>query len=116
MMRPYVFGVDVGGTSVKLGLFSTDGILLEKWEIPTRTERCGEQILPDIVASVREKLAEKEISPAEVAGIGMGVPGPVDEEYTVHKCINLGWGVLNVKAEMNRLLPWIRTCSSSAAA
>ena len=30
----YCFGVDIGGTTVKMGLFQIDGVLLEKWEIP----------------------------------------------------------------------------------
>ena len=51
-MANYVFGIDVGGTSVKCGLFQTDGTLLEKWEIPTRTENGGSEILPDIAKSV----------------------------------------------------------------
>ena len=37
-MGKYIFGIDVGGTSVKCGLFCEEGSLLEKWEIPTRTE------------------------------------------------------------------------------
>lgn len=106
-MKPYVFGVDVGGTSVKLGLFTADGCLLDKWEIPTRTENSGAHILPDIAASLLDKLSHRGIAVGEVAGIGMAVPGPVDAECTVHKCVNLGWGVFNPKAEMNRLLPQI---------
>ena len=104
-MKPYAFGVDIGGTTVKIGLFSTDGILLEKWEIPTRTENSGEAILPDVAGSIQAKLSEKSISADQVEGIGMGVPGPVGSDYTVYKCINLGWGVFNLKDRMNQLLP-----------
>lgn len=89
-MKTYAVGVDVGGTSVKLGLFSTEGVLLEQWEIPTRTEHGGEQILPDIAASIRGKLSERSIAAWDVEGIGLGVPGPVDGTFTVHKCVNLG--------------------------
>ena len=106
-MKPYAFGVDIGGTTVKIGLFTTDGALKEKWEIPTRTENDGEHILPDVAASIRAKLAEKDIAPEEVEGVGMGVPGPVGSDYTVYKCINLGWGVFNLKERMNTLLPEI---------
>jgi len=106
-MKSYAIGVDVGGTSVKLGLFSTEGVLLDKWEIPTRTEQQGAFILPDIAASIEETLSAKCISSEDVEGIGIGVPGPVDNTSTVHKCINLGWGVFNLKEEMNRLLPAI---------
>ena len=96
-MKPYAFGVDVGGTSVKLGLFSSEGSLLEKWEIPTRTENNGDHVLPDIVASILSKLTEKNIPFEEIEGIGIGVPGPVSADFTVNKCINLGWGVFNLK-------------------
>ena len=106
-MRPYAFGVDVGGTTVKLGLFSSDGTLLDKWEIPTRTHNNGEHVLPDIADSIRNKLSERNISFDQVEGIGIGVPGPVSSDFTVNKCINLGWGVFNLKERMNRLLPEI---------
>ena len=106
-MHPYAFGVDVGGTTVKLGLFSRDGALLEKWEIPTRPQNNGENVLPDIVASIRSKLSEKNIAPQNVEGIGIGVPGPVSADFTVNKCVNLGWGVFNLKDKMNQLLPEI---------
>ena len=67
-MANYVFGIDVGGTSVKCGLFQTDGTLLEKWEIPTRTENGGSEILPDIAKSVKAKMAEKGIA-ADVSAL-----------------------------------------------
>lgn len=103
-MKNYVFGVDIGGTTVKLGLFTTAGELLEKWEIVTRTENGGENVLPDVAAAISAKLTEKGISPNEVAGIGIGVPGAVDSNNTVNRCVNLGWGVFNVKEKMNALL------------
>lgn len=106
-MKPYVVGVDIGGTTVKLGLFACDGELLDKWEIPTRKQQSGELILPDVAQSIDAKLREREIDRDQVEGIGIGVPGPVDEVNVVHKCVNLGWGVLDVKERMNQLLPEI---------
>lgn len=70
----YCFGVDIGGTTVKLGLFTTDGEIVDKWEIKTRTENQGEAVLPDIAEALREKLEEKKIDRDEVEGIGVGVP------------------------------------------
>ena len=104
-MKPYAFGVDIGGTTVKIGLFTTRGELLEKWEIPTRTENSGENVLPDIARSITTHLGLKDISADQVEGIGVGVPGPVGQDFTVYKCVNLGWGVFNVKERMNELLP-----------
>ncbi|MDD6328747.1 MAG: ROK family glucokinase [Eubacteriales bacterium] len=103
-MAKYVFGVDIGGTTVKLGLFTVDGTLVDKWEIPTRVDEGGKYILGDISESIDDKLAEKLIDKEEVAGVGMGVPGPVKEDGTVLRCVNLGWGVFNVAEEMSRLV------------
>ena len=49
----YVFGVDIGGTTVKLGFFDLEGNILEKWEIPTRKDLGGKYILPDIVFGLK---------------------------------------------------------------
>ena len=102
-MANYVFGVDVGGTTVKLGLFDVSGNLEEKWEIPTRTENGGKAILPDIAASVLAKLKEKGIDKEEVSGIGIGVPGPINAEGTVPHTANLGWGYKEVTKELQEL-------------
>ena len=102
-MKKYAFGVDIGGTTIKMGFFETSGELIEKWEIPTRTEDNGVNILPDIAADIDKKLGEKSIDKSDVEGVGVGVPGPVDEDGTVFRCVNLGWGVFNVQIELNRL-------------
>ena len=103
-MASYVFGVDVGGTTVKMGLFDINGSVLDKWEIPTRTEDNGKNILPDIAASIEAKIAEKNITKEDVAGVGVGVPGPVDGDGVVHKAVNLGWSQFNMKQELTKLL------------
>ena len=64
----YCFGVDVGGTTIKMGLFQETGVLMDKWEIVTRKESDGEYILPDIAASISAKLV-KELR--EKSGAGM---------------------------------------------
>lgn len=102
-MAEYVFGVDIGGTTVKIGLFTVDGNLKEKWEITTRVDEGGKYILGDIAESLEKKMQEKKIAKADVAGIGMGVPGPVKEDGTVLRCANLGWGIFNVADEMNKI-------------
>lgn len=100
----YCFGVDVGGTTVKLGIFNTNGDLLEKWEIPTVTEDNGKQILPDVAASILDKMKERDILREEVEGVGIGAPGPIDSEGTVYGAVNLGWGTFSVKNELQSLL------------
>ncbi len=103
-MTEYVFGVDIGGTTVKLGLFTSEGELLEKWEIPTRKENGGELIFTDVADSVKAKMQENKISKERVAGVGVGVPGPVDAEGVVHEAVNLGWGEIDVNDRFEALL------------
>ena len=103
-MKPYAFGVDLGGTTIKLGLFESNGTLLEKWEIPTRTENRGANLLPDIALALLGKLAEKNISAGDVEGVGMGVPGAVLNDSYVKPCVNLNqWGGFDVAEELSAL-------------
>ncbi len=102
-MKKYGFGVDVGGTTIKMGFFQTDGKLLDKWEIKTNTANGGVEILSDIAKSIDNKLAQEGISKSDVQGIGVGVPGPIQEEKIVNRCVNLGWGIVNVAEELGAL-------------
>ena len=102
-MKKYAFGIDVGGTTVKMGLFSTDGTMLESWEIPTRKEEAGRYILSDIAEAMKAKVLEKGSSFDEIEGVGIAVPGPVLQGRIVNKCANLGWGVIDVAEKMTAL-------------
>lgn len=99
----YAFGVDLGGTTVKIAYFDENGTMLHKWEIPTVTANGGSQILPDIAASIKGYIKEQAIDPSAIVGVGIGVPGPVNRKGVVNRCINLGWGVLNVAQELSAL-------------
>ena len=90
MNMRYGFGVDLGGTTVKIACFDENGNMLHKWEIPTMTENEGSQILPDIAASILKYMEENDLQPAQIIGIGIGVPGAVNGKGEVNKCINLG--------------------------
>ena len=103
-MGKYVFGVDLGGTTVKMGLFDTDGNVQDKWEIPTRKQDAGKLILPDIAEAIKNKMAEKNIEASDVTGVGIGVPGPVDGAGMIYKAPNLGWGVFSIKDTLSELL------------
>ena len=102
-MKKYAFGVDVGGTTCKIGFFETDGKLIDKWEIKTNKENGGASILSDVAQAIEGKLTEKGISRDDVQGIGVGVPGPVKNDGVVHRCVNVGWGVVNVEKELGDL-------------
>ena len=99
----YGFGIDLGGTTVKIAYFDELGTLLEKWEIPTVTAGGGQQILPDIAASIRDFLDAHQINETAILGLGIGVPGPVNGKGVVNKCINLGWGVFNIADTLSGL-------------
>ncbi|MFR1810891.1 MAG: ROK family glucokinase [Terrisporobacter sp.] len=103
-MKKYLVGIDIGGTTVKLGLFDLNGELLDKWEIETRKTEKGRYILSDIAKSIEGILNERKIKKEEVLGVGVGVPGPVKEDGTVLGCVNLGWPVFNVSTELEMIL------------
>lgn len=102
-MKRYAFGVDIGGTTIKIGLFETNGTLLDKWEISTDKSEEGIHILNDIAESIKQKIQNTSIEVKDVEGIGLGVPGPVLDDGTVQKCVNLGWGIFNVEQELEKL-------------
>ncbi len=99
----YCVGVDIGGTTVKLGFFTVEGDLIDNWEIPTRKENHGEFILGDVADSVLGKMKEHNFSLEQIRGLGIGIPGPITEDGTVLKCANLGWGIFNVAEEISKL-------------
>ena len=105
-MKEYAFGIDLGGTTAKVGLFTTAGALLEKWEVPTDSSEKGIRILPNLAAAILGKMEEKGLTPDQVEGVGIGVPGPVQKSSVVPiVCANLGgWGQQDVAANLSGLL------------
>lgn len=99
----YGFGIDLGGTTVKIAYFDETGAMLDKWEIPTVTVDNGKHILPHIAAAVQEYLQSHSIPREDILGIGIGVPGPVNSRGIVNRCVNLGWGVFNISNELSAL-------------
>jgi len=99
----YGFGVDLGGTTVKIAYFNEEGTLLEKWEIPTDTSNQGSRILPDIAAAIGGYLEKNHIPKEQILGVGIGVPGAVTGDGEVNRCINLGWGKFNIHQALEQL-------------
>ena len=79
----YLFGIDIGGTTVKIGLISYSGAILDKFEIKTNTENKGASILPDIKDALYQYMKEKSIDKESVVGIGFGIPGPVANNFVL---------------------------------
>lgn len=99
----YGFGIDVGGTTIKMGLLDDTGTLIEKREIPTHVQDNGEAILPEIAAEISAWIRKKNLETSEILGIGIGVPGPVDENGRINRCVNLNWGVFNLHETLGRM-------------
>ena len=114
----YGYGIDLGGTTVKLAFFDQEGTMLSKWEIPTDKSNQGANILPDIAAEIKSHRVQENLTADKLIGIGIGVPGPVDDQGVVNKCINLGWGVRPVASELAMLtgLPVVAGNDANVAA
>lgn len=114
-MEKVCFGIDVGGTTVKVGLFSEDGKLLHSTEIPTRKEDDGAHILPDICVAIDKVLTDKEINKDALLGVGIGIPGPVTNDGTVLNCVNLGWGIVKIEEKLSAMLNGIKVKAGNDA-
>ena len=114
-MKKYCFGVDVGGTTIKIGFLDTDGTMLDKWEVKTNTENFGENILSDICESLENKIIKEKISLDDIQGIGIGLPGPVLADGTVLQCVNLGWGTFNVEKKLSEMFHDIKVKAGNDA-
>ena len=101
-------GVDVGGTSVKMGMFTRTGNLIKKWEIPTDRENNCANVLPDVAASIRKTLEEEGFTTEDLVGVGLGVPGPVQPTGYVEVCVNLHWKDRYPGRELSELLDGVR--------
>ena len=98
MMRQVCFGADIGGTTVKLGLVSQEGELLERQEFPTRRDLGA--AFDDIAAHIRQMM--DHFPDEHYIGVGVGVPGPVVGQALVRGCVNLGWGDVDAAQELGR--------------
>jgi len=102
-MGTVCFGIDIGGTAVKVGLFNTDGVLLNNWDFNTRKTENGKDILKDVVHFIEDKMSELKLNKEDVLGIGIGIPGPVRDNGDVLELANLGMGHFNIEEEMKNL-------------
>lgn len=99
-----IFGVDVGGTTVKIGMFDENGTLEYKCEIPTDTTDNGKNILNDICNQLEFILKDNKLTNENCIGVGIGLPGPITADGTILECVNLGWGIFNVEEKMSGML------------
>ncbi len=91
-MKKYLLGVDIGGTTIKMGIITEQGEIFNKWEIKTKTGKEADQIPTDIWQSISQKLAEHEIEHKQLIGIGAGAPGfIISKTGEIAEAVNLGW-------------------------
>lgn len=109
-MSKFCFGVDVGGTGIKTGLFDEKDQLILVKLIPTNTEEKGKYIVDDIIKCMEEIMEEKSIQADDILGVGMGLPGPVREDGMVLGCVNLGWDEVNIEVEMSQKFYGKKVC------
>nr|WP_309100335.1 ROK family glucokinase [Fredinandcohnia onubensis] len=103
-MSKYAIGVDIGGTTVKLGLFNLNGVIIEKWDINTNRTNKGHLILRDIWNSINQHLFSQQITQKEILGIGVGAPGFVDNKKgVVHEAVNIGWKDIDLSTKLSNL-------------
>ena len=114
-MDKVCFGIDLGGTTVKIGLFTEEAKLIDSMEIPTRKEDDGSHILPDICEAIESKLVEKKITRDNLIGVGIGIPGPITKDGTVLNCVNLGWGMFNVEEKLSQMLGGVKVKAGNDA-
>lgn len=109
-MRQIVIGVDVGGTTVKFGCFTTDADMIAKWSIPTRQVDDPTVLLSDISNSITEHLTVAGDSAEQLLGVGFTVPGPVTADGYVERCVNLkGWNDFYPAERLSEMLGGVNT-------
>ncbi|HEL1709881.1 TPA: ROK family glucokinase [Streptococcus suis] len=99
-MSKKIIGIDLGGTSVKLAILTTEGEIQEKWSIKTNILDDGSHIVPDIIDSIQQRFETHGLTKDDFLGVGMGSPGVVDSEAgTVIGAYNLNWKTLQLVKE-----------------
>ena len=111
----FYYGVDIGGTTVKLGRFSGDGTLHEKWALPTRTGENGKYIFDDIAASILSRTVEAGGSPSQIKGVGMGIPGPILPDGCMEGGVNIGMRHVYPAKELSERLNLPLVCCGNDA-
>jgi glucokinase len=103
-MNKYILALDIGGTSVKLGLLSESGRVIYKWSIPTNKKESGKYILSECWESVLDRCNKYNIKHSELLGIGVGIPGYVKPKSGfIHEAINIGWKKKQIASELVEL-------------
>lgn len=114
-MKKVYFGIDIGGTAMKHGVFNAEGALLDQWEIPTPLGESGSKILPAVAQQINEWIALQGDQITQIGGVGIGLPGPVRNDGVVERCVNLDWCDVRPAEELSALLGGIPVAAGNDA-
>ena len=112
-------GIDIGGSKTKIGLFKRGGQMVAKHVIPTGTKETG-GVLQAIADKMHEVIERSPFGPADIGGIGLGVPGTVAKGGVVVECANIDMKEVYPPEEFKRIMPElevpVRVCNNANAA
>lgn len=92
MGEEVLVGIDIGGSTVKLGFINSQGVILKKWEIPTNVTNAGHTIIDDIWNAINTHLQLNELKNKTILGLGVGAPGFIETATGhVYEAVNIGW-------------------------
>src|SRR5690625_4378523 len=102
-MEKMFIGIDIGGTTIKMGFINQAGEIIHKWEIPTNKYNKGEGIADDIWLSIKNTLGEQHPD-MEFSGVGVGAPGFVNRQTgIVEEAVNIGWKNYDLRDRIKKL-------------
>ncbi|HRF70232.1 MAG: ROK family protein [Anaeroplasmataceae bacterium] len=102
-----IFGVDVGGTTIKIGMVENNKII-DKTEIPTRKD----SFIQDACLFIQEYITKHHIS--DIEGIGFGLPGNVIQNY-IYNLPNVGVQNIDLTKEVKKYFPDIEVMAQNDA-
>lgn len=100
----YYVGIDLGGTNTKIGLLNIEGDILKSSIIKTLSSEGVDKTMERIWSVIQELAKETDVNIENVKGIGMGIPGPVEDQSIVAFFANFPWGTnVNVKEKLEKI-------------
>ena len=99
-----VLGIDIGGTSIKVGLFSTEGDLEAATKIPTG-EITSEAAFAVVTEGLKKLLDDNGVTPEDIIAVGLDVPGPVDDAGRVGMLANIELDPEGLQAAIKHVFP-----------
>jgi len=91
-MDNILLGIDIGGTTVKIGMVNDDGEIIHKWEIPTTIGDQSHLLVHHIWKSILEQVDSLSLKTTQLCGMGIGAPGFINNKTgIVHEAVNIGW-------------------------